>query len=405
MTELIGRRIAALRRAQGLSQNELAQKMKRSESWISQVERGKQNIDRFSMLERFAEVLNVRVDEIMGSDEADADTHKLSTGMTDLRLAITGHPAPDSLSLTSQSASIPDMEALETEVEQAWELAHSSQLSALNELLSDLIPTLETASRAKTENTEAIKLLLTRAYQAAAAAFSSQNEPDAAWIAADRAVMVAEQSGKTAEIAAALFRMARAFLSLKQLFQAKRSAQSGIEILASTSERETHPNPEILSLRGALSLVLAIIAARQQDRKTAHYHIQNAHEIAAQLGTNRNDYNTEFGPLNVNIQAIAVATELGDAGEALDIAKNLDVTNLSHERQSRFHLDRARALTQVRDTHHAINALLQAETLSPELIYSHRHTKDIVRDLTQLTAPRPPDKLRDLAQRIAASRN
>jgi hypothetical protein len=45
--------------------------------------------------------------------------------------------------------------------------------------------------------------------------------------------------------------------------------------------------------------------------------IEKGREIAALVGDDRNDYETEFGPTNVELHAVAVAVDLGDAGEAL----------------------------------------------------------------------------------------
>lgn len=37
------------------------------------------------------------------------------------------------------------------------------------------------------------------------------------------------------------------------------------------------------------------------------------------MGSDRDDFDLEFGPTNVAIQAVATSIELGDAGVALDI--------------------------------------------------------------------------------------
>jgi hypothetical protein len=60
-----------------------------------------------------------------------------------------------------------------------------------------------------------------------------------------------------------------------------------------------------LALYGAMHLVLAIIAAREGDRTTARRCIADARTIAQRLGGDRNDYNTEFGPTNLELHAVA----------------------------------------------------------------------------------------------------
>ncbi|WP_226360750.1 helix-turn-helix transcriptional regulator [Pseudonocardia sp. ICBG1142] len=56
-----GRKIAFLRKKLGYSQAEFAQKVGRSETWVSQVERGVRRIDRMSVLERVADALDTEV--------------------------------------------------------------------------------------------------------------------------------------------------------------------------------------------------------------------------------------------------------------------------------------------------------------------------------------------------------
>ena len=65
--EVAGQRIARARRRRGLSRAVLAGLVGRSESWLSQVERGKRGIDSHSVLVRLAEVLRVDIEELTGS--------------------------------------------------------------------------------------------------------------------------------------------------------------------------------------------------------------------------------------------------------------------------------------------------------------------------------------------------
>lgn len=69
--EATGQRIARARRRRGLSQSVLAALVGRSESWLSQVERGKRSIDSHGVLVRLAEVLRVDIEELTGYGDAD----------------------------------------------------------------------------------------------------------------------------------------------------------------------------------------------------------------------------------------------------------------------------------------------------------------------------------------------
>ena len=65
--EAAGQRIARARLRRGLSQAVLAGLVGRSESWLSQVERGRRGVDSHRVLVRLAEVLRVDIAELTGS--------------------------------------------------------------------------------------------------------------------------------------------------------------------------------------------------------------------------------------------------------------------------------------------------------------------------------------------------
>ena len=70
--ETPGARIARARR-RGLSQAVLAGLVGRSESWLSQVERGKRGVDSHAVLTRMAAVLHVDVAELTGPVTVDGE--------------------------------------------------------------------------------------------------------------------------------------------------------------------------------------------------------------------------------------------------------------------------------------------------------------------------------------------
>jgi transcriptional regulator with XRE-family HTH domain len=66
----IGDRIAAYRRRRGLSQVALAGLVGRSESWLSQVERGRRGIDSLSVIRDLATALGTTPDTLHSQDLA-----------------------------------------------------------------------------------------------------------------------------------------------------------------------------------------------------------------------------------------------------------------------------------------------------------------------------------------------
>src|SRR3954466_13622360 len=88
----IGRRIATYRRRRGLSQAALAGLIGRSESWLSQVERGVRSVDRMSVLLDLARVLHVEVQALVGRPwELAPNGNAMAGALSDLRTVLTGY--------------------------------------------------------------------------------------------------------------------------------------------------------------------------------------------------------------------------------------------------------------------------------------------------------------------------
>lgn len=400
--QAVGERIADHRKRLGLSQVELAGLIGRSDSWVSQVERGVRSVDRLSVLQKVADVLGVSVAELRTGEAPDTgDDAGRPEALESLRLTLTGHPAV-SVVLGGPPDALTEQELAELREAhgQVWGLVHASRYNELAPVLADLIPSLERAVRsdAPPEQARAVRQMLTDTYQAVAAMLSKVGEADAAWIAADRAALAAESLGDPLALAASLFRMAHVFLSLGYLSQVQAVAAASAEALERQEE-----TPGVLSLRGAFQLVLAVAAARDNDRTAAYGHLGRARELAAQLGEDRNDFGTEFGPTNVGLHAVAVAVELGDAGQALDLANAVDPAGLSPERQARYSLDLAQAHAMRRQVGEALRCLELAEQLTPEQTRSHRVAQAVARDLLRLSGPRARPELRELADRFGVT--
>ncbi|MEV2274342.1 helix-turn-helix domain-containing protein [Nocardiopsis sp. NPDC049922] len=401
--KLMGSRVASLRKERGMSQKELAAELGRSESWVSQVERGVLPVDRLSMLQALADALRVSIQDIRGVEEGTPQGQEPEEYQNDLegvRLVITGHPALTAVFGTQQLDKPVELSDLRERVDKAWKLVHAASYGELSEELSALIPALEGHVRRSSVEPEAYGLLA-RAYQAAASTLARQDEHDAAWVAADRAMQAAERAGLPLEVVAGVFRLAHTFLRIGRLDQAEHAAEGAVDALRTQWEAGTLP-VEGKSLFGALCLVCAVISAREGDRAGTHRWIDRAREIAEEIGEDRNDFGTEFGPTNVGVHAVSTSVDLGDAGMALDLATGVDTSGLSPERQSRFLLDQARAYTQRRQVGEAVKALLNGEKLAPEQVRTHPLARQTIRDLIQLSRT-PSADLVALAERAAVA--
>ncbi|KJY43018.1 transcriptional regulator [Streptomyces sp. NRRL B-1568] len=403
--QIFGARVAELRVQRGLTQKELAAAIGRTASWLSQVERGVQPVNRLDVLSLLADGLGVPLNELRPDAPQPVESAEPAPEPNDLdqvRLLLSGHPSLDVLMALEGPSEAPPVPELRASVEHAWSLAHSGQFSALSALLSSLIPDLERAARTvdKVERPD-VHGLLARVYQAMSAAFVRQNEADAAWLAADRAIAAAEKSGRVLEVFAGTFRLAHAFVRLKRYDQAAQAAQSAADVLGRHIDR-TGSSPELLSLLGSMHLVLALVYARCGNRADARRETERSRSIASQLCEDRNDFNLEFGPTNVEIQAVSVAVDLGDAGEALEVGGELDTSALSVERQARLALDMGRAHVQLRRVDDALKCFVHAEQLAPEMIHSHTAARSAIRDLMLIAGRTASSELRALARRTDA---
>ena len=389
----LGRKIAAERRRRGLSQPELARMVDRSVAWVSQVERGVRKVDRMSVLEALAAALEVPLAELAAEAPVVAAVTEEPPGAGGLRLVLSGAYA---LRAMLDGRRSPALSTLRTKARKAWELTHAGRYTELTELLRGLVPDLETAARAVAEDqrTEVFELMAST-YQACSAALAELGEPEAAWIAADRAMAAAERAGNPMLVAAGAFRLVFVFINARHYGQAEETARTAAEALWPLANQG---DPQAMSLWGALTLQRAVIAAHFNDPDLAYGELERASQVAGRLGEGHNEYNTEFGPANVRLYEIAVAVELGDAGRALRAAAVVDTSGLSAERQARMLIDVARAHAQRRQVHEAVAALLQAEGITPEQVRGHALVRQLVSDL--LTMQDPPAELRDLARRL-----
>jgi transcriptional regulator with XRE-family HTH domain len=388
----LGRRVAFYRGRRGLSQKELGALIDRSESWVSQVERGVRRIDRMSVLESLADALGVSVADLAPESSVVAAAAERPHAVTSLSLALS---SSDALQAVLSDVAPVDVDRLGSEAALAWEFAHGSRYEDLSNLLGTLIPELEYAVR-KTSGVDRQRACVAKAtaYHAAAGVLSKMGEIAAAWVAVDRAITAAEDADDPLLMAEGAFRLAIVFQGARRFDLAKRTAESAANALGRLVDAG---EMEAIALRGALYLQLAVAAARTNDGEQAYAYLGRAREAAAQLGVDRNDYHTEFGPTNVLLHEVNIAVELGDAGHALRVAGKADTSGLSAERQARLLIEVARAHAQRRQGHLMVSTLRQAEQIAPEQIHTHPLVRELVEDALRSDQGDAPE-LRELAK-------
>lgn len=389
--ETFGTRVARARRRRGLSQAELARDLSRSVAWLSQVERGVRRIDRMSVLENLAEVLDIPLAELAPDLPVVAARGTVDEAIERLKLVLltTGLAGA-----ASGRHDVDDTAELERTLDETWQLVHAGRFADLPARLEQLITTLDNACK-QGGSKDRPWGLLAAAYQAMAAAFAKAGAGDAAWIASDRAIQLSAAFGDAVEVGASAFRLAVVFLGAKRYGFAEHTARTAAESL---QEKVNQGEEAARSIWGALTLLRAVAAARTNDAQHAYTLLADAREAAEILGAGRNDHHTEFGPVNVAVHEVAIAVELGDAGRALRVAASIDPDTLSTERRSQLLIDIARAHMQRREGEQALQALLSAERLAPDLLHRHHNARRITSDLLAL-AEQPSGELKSLARR------
>jgi transcriptional regulator with XRE-family HTH domain len=396
----LGERIAYYRRRRGLSQVKLAGLLGRSESWLSQVERGVRSIDRISVLTQVATALNVPVTELSPDPLLQREEAAEHSTVHAIRMALSRHDALRGIFGSRELAGPAGSPAeLEAEAERAWKLTHASRYRELEELLPTLMAEAEvSARRLPVASRKAVFRSLAVTYQATAAVMAKLREVDAGCVAGERSIAAAEQADAPLLAAAGAFRIAHAFLSGNRTEEALETARSAAAALEPSVV--DGPPPEMVAIWGALNLAGAVAATRAAHEDTAREFMGNAEDAARRLGADRNDFHTEFGPTNVALHAVSIAVELGDAGEAIRRAATIDASKLSTERRARFLIDVARAYAQRRKVFETVRTVEEAEALAPEQVRSHPFVREMVRDLLRGERRRVQPELRALAQRV-----
>jgi transcriptional regulator with XRE-family HTH domain len=392
--------VRSYREEKNWSHDRLAREMHKSVSWVAQIERGELPLTDVTILGRLAALLGAPLHEfIEAALGPDTETARNRPYVEQLRLAIAGHPAPESITAPVPDGPPCDLESLQQRTQHIWERIHATAYREMGPAVAALIIELEQASRtaAKTQRNELLPLLA-QTYQAAAAMLVKVGDRGAGWVAADRAIAAAERSQDPALILAGQLRMARTLLDSSEQALAR-------HVLTQATRRHdaiiTGGDLGMISLVGSSALLLAILHARDANTDAAEQSLTVARRLAAVLGTDRNYHDTEFGPTNVAMHAVGVAVELGNRQQALDRAAHVrHPEQLSAERQARYLIDIARAHLLTPSGRHALLALVKAEHIAPEELAESPRVAELIDDIEALNRRTRLPGLRELRQRL-----
>jgi transcriptional regulator with XRE-family HTH domain len=379
-----------------LSQAALAGLVGRSESWLSQVERGIRSVDRLSVLLDMAKILHVDVESLIGRPwQLAPNGPAVAQGLDAVRQVMTRY---DHL-LGVEAPHLPPLPELRAQVAALHSDYQAARYETVVRQLPDLIALVDGVPRvaANGERREALCTYVS-AYVGAAKLLTKLGVTDLAVVAADRAATVAVEADSLSARGMAAYQVVCALLRADHTEEAERLAVGMVETIHQSVTAQT---PILVSVAGALWLIAAVAAARRTDRGEAWARLDAAERLAELLGEDANHAWTAFGPTNVRIHRVSVAAELGDPGEALRAAADVDPTQLAEglrSRRAQVYLDLAWAQAQRKHDAEATLHLLEAERAAPEMIRYNAMVRDLLREILA-RARRPNSVLHELSVR------
>lgn len=404
----IGGRIQAFRRRRGMSQARLAHLVGRSESWLSQVERGIRPVENLAVLALLAEVLDVELEALAGQPLrlAPPAGGPVADEVAAIRDALSGYAELAALLGSDGDRPVRDLRVISGEVAEAWSLRHRSQYSRLGRVLPALIGELESAPRQYDRDDRVTAyVLLSDVYQIARAMLRATGGTELAWIAGDRAFQAARLADDPLQLARVARAMALVFLAQGRTTHARdlmTKAAGALEsgLTAAESSR--------WAVWGSLMATAAVVAARQNEAAASAEFVHEAERAAVVVDAARwTDPRTGFGEANVAVHRVSVAVELGRPVEAQRQASRVDFSTLPDQfsgRRASLHIDVARAHGQQREVGAAVLHLLEAERIAPEEVRHHVLVRELVRSFLKRERRRlAVPELRPLAERLGVT--
>jgi transcriptional regulator with XRE-family HTH domain len=382
-----------------LSQAALAGLVGRSESWLSQVERGRRGVDSHAVLTRLAAVLRVDVAEISATDSPSRAPAPFPYAAA-IEQAMMGYPGIAASIGQQDIGPGPSVAHLREMARSAYRDYQATRYEATGRILPRLIRGVETASRVLGLAEPAVCETRALAYDTAAALLRRIGEPALAWTAADRAMAAAECSGQPLVAAVGAYRLSYVFTARRRPREALELAMTAAHALERIMRS---PSPDQLSVYGGLHLAGATAAAADYDRPTVAALIAKAGAVAERLGADTNLMGTAFGPVNVAIHTISTSLRAGDARTAVDIGESLDTSAIPAGlvgRRTQVHIDLACAYALRRQDAAAVNVLLAAEHLSRQLVRYGERPREVLTELLRREHRPSTPQLRPLAHRV-----
>jgi transcriptional regulator with XRE-family HTH domain len=364
----VGRNVAAVRKARGLSQLELAGRAQISYSLLTKIE-SEHAPATPAVIGALARALRVDVPRLTGQpyEAASATSPEIYEPVTALRHLLLAYDVPippqvPSRPLERIAAAVSSMSALR----RAANFKHlAASLPPLVEEMRFLALTLTGSER------ERALRLLAEVYYGVECLGSGVGYQDIYLLAIERVSWCADQLGDPLLIAAA--RWGRAGPLMRE-----GAYEAGLRLLAYARDDLGDATDDAQAMTGSLHLREALLAGRDGRPGDAYGHLDAARELADRLGeTDLHDL--AFGPSGTVMYEISVAVDLGDGVRAVDAARShTGPLDLAPELLGCTFIDLARGYLLVGDRAAALRSLQQARHAAPQQTRHHPQTRETV---------------------------
>lgn len=376
----VGERIAFYRKRRGYTQEVLAGLVGRSTDWLAKAESGRRKPPRIDMLAELARILRVPLGDLVGQAMLVEDERR-QDDVPAIRNALMSPRRLSRLLFGPEAdAQLPTPTPVTVRVEKAWNDYQGGRLGSVIAALPALIQTaqeLEDRAGRNAEDRRDCWAVSARTHHLAATTLAKVGESDISWLAAERAMRAADASDDPLVLASAARSGAHALLANGRYEHAMELGEATASWLSS---RVAENDPAALSLLGMIHLRTAVAAARHQDRPTATRLLVRAEELADDLGSDENYWQTAFGPTNVLLHRLSIELDLDNIPYVAEHGQ-VDVDHMPQERGVSHRIDFARALSLAGRGEDAFVELRRAEGASPQLVHNNPRVRETLRDL------------------------
>lgn len=389
----LGARLKRLRLDDHLTQEQLAEAAGVSVELIGKLERGERPSARLSTLLKLANALDVDLTELVGKrprlDRGD-DVRVLA-----VRDAIL---APGLLpGITDEDTEAPTLSELINAVASSWDRYWSGKFTELTASLPGLLGEARMAAR---EYGPAAARPLAQSYQLTACALVHLGKDDLAVMAAERAINAAADGDDQ-----------QLWATMHGTWSWCVHHQGRLDVAEQHALRIAHeiepdftraPLPHLVAWGGLVLTGLASAAAAERSVEVKDY-IGLARTGVGRLDRDRHDYQVNYGPTQVEMQATHAWTMLHEPDKALKAARRVDPADLFDISYGRHLLDVASSHVDAQQYATAETKLHEAEALSSEWFRHQGPARALVGELVHESRRLSP-ALRKLARTVNLDR-